>query len=295
MRLSRTCLLILLAAAGLTGCKQNPFVAAGPAAPGTATASNNSLFGSLNNTLASTNTAYQEANQALSTQLKDLNTQISQLDANNRDLTSQVAQAEQAREQMQSQIALLQKQLGDSGTQMKELQNLKDEAEKRAEAILASAKARGGAILSANSSVKQNLQAIQIPGIEVHPEGEVVRLELPADRLFGAGGLALTQEGAQLVDSVAASVLQSYPKQRIVIEGHTDNALLAQAGASHLLSGSQAQAVFQQLVSRNQFRPEQLSIAAMGANHPRASNATPAGKAKNRRVEVVIYPDGYAG
>ena len=29
----------------------------------------------------------------------------------------------------------------------------------------------------------------------------------------------------------------------------------------------------------------------MGENHPLVSNATPAGKAKNRRIEVVIYPD----
>jgi flagellar motor protein MotB len=227
--------------------------------------------------------------------MKDLNTQLSQLDANNRDLTAQVAQSEQLKQQMQNQIALLQQQLGDSGTRMKELQNLKDEAEKRAEAVLASAKARGGAILSANSSVKQNLQAVQIPGIEVHQEGEVIRLDLPADRMFAAGGYQLTQEGTQLVDMVGASLVQSYPKQRIVIEGHTDNSQAANAGAAHLTTGSQAQAVFQQLVTRNRFPTAQLSISAMGDNHPRSSNATPAGKAKNRRVEVVIYPETYAG
>ncbi len=288
-------LLILLTVIGLAaGCQQNPFVAAGnPAAPGATPP--NTLAGSFNSAFAQGNNAWQETNQALSTQMKDLSTQISQLDANNRDLTQQVAQSDQLRQQLQNQISLLQKQLGDSGAQMKELQNLKDEAEKRAEAVLASAKARGGAILSANSSVTQNLQKVQIPGIEVYQEADVVRIELPADRLFGAGGLQLTAEGTQLVDTVSAAILQSYPRQRILIEGHTDNALLANPGAAHLLSGSQAQGVFQQLVSRNQFPSAQLSIAAMGANHPRASNATPAGKAKNRRVEIVIYPDAFSG
>jgi chemotaxis protein MotB len=143
--------------------------------------------------------------------------------------------------------------------------------------------------------VKQSLQAVQIPGIEVHQEGEVIRLDLPADRLFGTGGYQLTQEGSQLIDAVASAMMQQYPRQRIVVEGHTDNAQSANVGAAHLLTGSQAQAVFQQLVARNKFPAAQLSISAMGDNHPRSSNATPAGKAKNRRVEVVIYPDTYAG
>ena len=119
--------------------------------------------------------------------------------------------------------------------------------------------------------------------------------DLPADKLFAAGGYQLTQEGMQLVDMVASTLMQSYPKQRIVIEGHTDNSLAANAGASHLLAGSQAQAVFAQLVSRNRFPAAQLSIVSMGENHPRASNATPAGKQKNRRIEVVIYPEQYSG
>jgi chemotaxis protein MotB len=57
------------------------------------------------------------------------------------------------------------------------------------------------------------------------------------------------------------------------------------------LSGQQAQAVFAQLVERGRLPARQLSVLAMGENHPLASNATPAGKAKNRRVEIVVYPD----
>lgn len=275
-----------------TGCRDNPFVAPN----GSLQVPTPNQVGAATN--PATNPAanpFAQANQTLSAQLKDLNTRIAQLDANNQDLTKQLAQTDQGRQQMQSQLALLQKQLGETGARLKEAQNLKLEAEKRAEAILASAKQRGGAILSANSSVQNSLQAIQLPGLEVRQEAEVVRIELPADRLFTPGGYQLNGDGTKLVDDVAAAILQAYPRQRIIVEGHTDDSLTANPTAAHGLSGAQAQAVFQQLVARNRFPANQLSIVAMGANHPRVSNATPTGKAKNRRVEIAIYPDPFAG
>ena len=64
-----------------------------------------------------------------------------------------------------------------------------------------------------------------------------------------------------------------------------------------MLTSAQAQSVFQQLVrSVSRLPPaRQLSVLAMGENHPLASNATPAGKAKNRRIEIVVYPDTIDG
>ena len=49
--------------------------------------------------------------------------------------------------------------------------------------------------------------------------------------------------------------------------------------------------MFAQLVDRGRLPPRQLSILAMGASYPLASNGTAAGQAKNRRVEIVVYPD----
>ena len=60
---------------------------------------------------------------------------------------------------------------------------------------------------------------------------------------------------------------------------------------SHLVTAAQAQAVFQQLTTRNRLPASQLSILALGDNHPLAAVATPEGRAKNRRIEIVVYPD----
>ena len=50
-------------------------------------------------------------------------------------------------------------------------------------------------------------------------------------------------------------------------------------------------AVYEELTSRMRMRPDQLFVVGHGSNHPVVSNATAEGKQRNRRVELVIYPE----
>ena len=54
---------------------------------------------------------------------------------------------------------------------------------------------------------------------------------------------------------------------------------------------ARAAAVFDFLTTRTPLKEGQLFIVAHGANHPLVSNATAAGRTRNRRVELVIYPE----
>jgi chemotaxis protein MotB len=260
------------------GCKEGPFAQAGA-----------SRQTSPANVLA------QPQSQAIASQVQDLNRRVSQLDVNNADLHRQLAQAEQARQASQEQVSLLQRQLGEMATRLKETQIARSEAEKQINAIQASTRARGGATITANSSIRQSLSAIAIPGLDIRQDGEVIRIEVPADKLFTPGTAQLLTDGYRLLDEVAAAVQRNYQRQRIVVEAHTDDSLGANPTGAHLLTTNQAQAVFQQLVQRGRLPARQLSVLAMGENHPLASNATPAGKAKNRRIEIVVYPDTIDG
>jgi flagellar motor protein MotB len=49
--------------------------------------------------------------------------------------------------------------------------------------------------------------------------------------------------------------------------------------------------VYDVLVNRTRLQGNQLFVAGHGSNHPIVSNATPEGKQRNRRVELVIYPE----
>ena len=49
--------------------------------------------------------------------------------------------------------------------------------------------------------------------------------------------------------------------------------------------------VYDVLVSRTRLQPNQLFVIGHGPNRPVVSNATPDGKQRNRRIELVIYPE----
>jgi flagellar motor protein MotB len=243
------------------------------------------------NATTTSGTALPQQAQALATQVQDLNRRVAQLDLNNADLHRQLAQKAQQETAAQEQVALLQKQLGQVAQGYKDSQLAQQQAQQKVTAMEASTRFRGGASISANNSVKQSLAAVAIPGLDIRQDGELIRIEVPADKLFVPGSAQFQPNGQRILDEVAGAISRSYARQRIVIEGHTDDSSAANPTVAHALSGQQAQAVFSHLVERGRLPARQLSVLAMGENHPLASNGTPAGKAKNRRVEIVVYPD----
>ena len=258
------------------------------------------FVGCTNNPLAPSGqtTAWQQPGQQqpYEAQLAELNRRSGQLDANNRDLHAQLAQSAQQVQVMKDQIGLLQRQLQDSAQQLRESQVARQDAEQKLETLQASYQRRGGAVITANSSIRQTLTPVEVPGVAVRQDGDVIRLEIPADQLFVGGGTQLQPTAYLALDQVATAILRSYPRQRIGVEAHTDSVgPTGVASSAHQLTTAQATAVLDQLVQRNKIPPQQLFVAAHGANHPRAASVTADGRLKNRRIEIVIYPESIDG
>ena len=229
---------------------------------------------------------------AYMSQLQELQRRVSELDLSNRDLHTKLAQTEQQAKVFRDQTELLQRQLRDTANQLRDTQLARQEAEKHMQTLQASTRRQGGAMITANSSVRQSLGTIDIEGVEVRQDQDVIRIELPADDLFAPGTVQLLPAAYSHLDKIADAVIRNYPRQRIAVEGHTDSApeFSANPTTNHQLASLQALAVFDLLTRRNRLPARQLFIVGLGANHPRASNATEAGRAKNRRIELVIYP-----
>jgi chemotaxis protein MotB len=258
-----------LSVAVSAGCNKGPFVNAQAGSPWQSTA---------------------PQQQAVLSQMNDLNRRASSLDADNNNLHAELAKSQQQVQFLYEKIDKLSRQLTDTANQLKEVQLARQDAEQRVAAIQASTRHRGGATITANDSLSQSLQLISIPGVEVNRDNDVIRIVLPTDRLFVAD-TAQPQPSAQyLLDQVADAISRNYPRQMIGIEAHTDSGP-APASTAHQLAALQSVAVYSTLTGRNRLPSRQLFTVAHGANHPLASNGTAAGRSKNRRVEIVVYPD----
>ena len=235
----------------------------------------------------------QQQQQASATQQgQEMANRLAKSDRDNQDLQSHLAQAQQQTRLIEDQNAALREQLNNTTTQLAQLRDDKTLVEQRAQAITASAKRPGGAII-ANSSLRQNVSQLNLPGLEVRQDGDVVRIELPAEKLFDPNTARLRNGSNLIIENAALEIARVYPNQIIGIEGHTDADPLQGSTwiTNHQLSLAQANTVFEYISTRMRFRPEQLFVAGHGGNHAVVSNATLVGKARNRRVELVVYPE----
>ena len=110
------------------------------------------------------------------------------------------------------------------------------------------------------------------------------------DLLFDSGKADLQPRGYDAIQKAAMAIRHRYPDSLIIIAGHTDNQKLAKGAKfadNQQLSLSRAQAVMSYLV-RNGMDASKLSVVGYGDTKPIADNATPEGRAKNRRVELVV-------
>lgn len=239
--------------------------------------------------------AIQQQQIALQQRNTELQSRATTLDRDNQELEALLAQTRQQSRVVEDQLAAVREQLTTSSAQLAQLRDEKQLTEKQAKALMASARRRAGAQITANNSLQKNLPALHLPGIEVRVDGDVVRVELPAARLFQPGSSVLQPVAGTLLDTVAIELTRTYPGHRIGVEGHTDNDFVRTGGDHHQLAVARATAVYQYLVARGQIPANRMIIVGHGANNPVMSNATATGKARNSRVELVVYPEKVAG
>lgn len=114
--------------------------------------------------------------------------------------------------------------------------------------------------------------------------------QFSGDLLFEPGKAELKEKAFLAVAEAARTILQRYPGAKILVAGHTDNKPLTPGGKykdNWELSRARAEAV-QKVLLQVGISKDLLQAAGYADTHPIASNATPEGRAKNRRVELYI-------
>ena len=146
---------------------------------------------------------------------------------------------------------------------------------------------------SAITEFKQFTAGGKGPAITLSEAEEGFFIRLPADITFAPGSAKITNMDTLLFLKRIALIIKEYlPKNiEIQIRGYTDNTPpppTSPYADNWELSSARALSVLKILI-KNGVNPKQLSAAAYAQYHPIASNATPEGRAKNRRVEIWFF------
>ena len=169
------------------------------------------------------------------------------------------------------------------------LTNTSDSEQGRRNALIgAGIGALGGGAVGAYMDRQQRELEAQLSGsgVGVARQGDNLVLRMPSDVTFASNQSSINPAFNATLDDVAA-VLNRYDQSIVDIIGHADS-----DGAEDYnldLSRRRASSVAQYLVSRNVL-PDRLYVDGKGESAPIASNETAAGKAQNRRVEILIRP-----
>jgi chemotaxis protein MotB len=122
-----------------------------------------------------------------------------------------------------------------------------------------------------------------------------VRIQLAASSIFPSGSSELRPESVLVLEKIGRLLRDS--KRKVLIEGHTDNEPVrgTRYPSNWELSAERATKIARFLVSRLKVDPSRVIPIAYSSNKPVSTNDTPEGRAKNRRIEILIINEDEAG
>ena len=126
--------------------------------------------------------------------------------------------------------------------------------------------------------------------VELDSNAQFVRLTLNGALLFDSGQSKIREDALPLVDKLSL-ILENYNSSLIDIEGHTDNVPISNERYENndVLSAYRAFSVKDYVLGKTTLEAGKINATGCGEYNPVADNATPEGRARNRRVEIKIY------
>ncbi len=198
----------------------------------------------------------------------------------NRQLLAELEAKQKALAAEQDRLNKLKKDLEASSTRLAELEKMMADKE----AVMKKLK----------ETLSKSLKAFEGKGLTVTERDGKVYVSMENKLLFESGSWTVGSEGKKAVDLVG-KVLGDNPDISVLIEGHTDNDKITGTIGGGVennwdLSTKRATAIVNILSANAKVKKENLTAAGRGEYAPLMSNETAEGKAKNRRIEIILTP-----
>ena len=251
---------------------------------------------------ASTKTLQTEIDK-LSTASTKLKEEVDRLDAKKTKLeqeynelskmsSQQLSEKEQQNRALLVQLQEKESKLAEESARLVKLQGDLDSRSKRVNELEGLIAAKEAKMQRLKDAVSAALSGFEGKGLTVERKNGKVYVSMENKLLFGSGSWAVGDQGRSAVVNLAG-VLRQNSDIDVLIEGHTDDVPYGGKGAvtdNWDLSTKRATAIVR-ILTNNNVSPKQITAAGRSKFLPVASNTSTSGKAKNRRIEIILAPN----
>lgn len=231
----------------------------------------------LDSEFASVQNKYKNLDESYNVLSTQSSKKLAEQSQKNQELLYQLEEKERKLALESDRLEKLQNELAQRSNQINELQGLIDAKEAQMQQL--------------KNAISSALLNFEGKGLTVVQKNGKIYVSMENKLLFDSGSWAVGSDGKVAVEQLA-SVLAKNPDINVLIEGHTDNVPYTGATITDNwdLSVKRATAIVRILQNKG-VNPTQITAAGRSEYVMVGSNATPEGKAKNRRIEIILAPN----
>jgi chemotaxis protein MotB len=217
-----------------------------------------------------------------SNELQLATAQVQQMQANNQALTKNV-------DDLKKQVADLNVGNTSLSGQLNECQGKVAETELRLRGLRNVLKEESDNLHKVQQKIDEGMADFQSKGVEIVYKNGLLYVSMAEGLLYKSGSAVLSDSGKMALNNLA-TVLNSYPKLKVIVLGNTDDKMFKKGSDNWTLSTERANGVVRVLRDAS-VDPARLTSAGKGKYGPVADNSTVEGRAKNRRTDIILNPD----
>ena len=141
------------------------------------------------------------------------------------------------------------------------------------------------------NNLTRSLSKEELKEVDVQVLKGVVYVSLNDNMLYKSGSYEISDRAGETLSKIA-KIITDYKDYDVLIEGNTDNVPITRENIRNNwdLSCLRASSVVQALQTKYGVDPKRLTAGGRGEYNPLTSNATDAGKSRNRRTQIIITP-----
>jgi len=218
-----------------------------------------------------------------SKKLESANAQIASLNGQVATLNTKVADCDK-------QVAQLKTENIQYGKEAEDCRKAKEAIKQRMDNLNAALAEQNTSMKQIQENIEKDFKPFEDLGATVTYQDGLVHVNFTDKFFFKTGSSKIGTYGRVSLNTVA-QVLRDFPRVTCYIIGNTDTLHVKGVADNWSLSTERANAVVRILIDTYNINPIRLTSAGKGKYNPVASNDTPEGREKNRRIEIIFNPD----